>query len=284
MLSRAPSSQPSPSDEELEDASSAYIAMIRQSFPASDRRLEEIITHKTEDETCREIRQYAEEGWPDKSRLKGLAKLYWPHRGDLSITDDILLHRSRIVIPASLRSDILDKIHEGHLGITKCRELVVWWPNISKQLAELVTHCRECSMNATNRIEPLAASQLPQYPWQKVATDLFELNKQNYVLVINYYSRYIEVARLERTTSTAVINHMKSIFAHHGLPEIVISDNGPQYSSAEFESFSREYKFTHVTSNPMHSSGNGKAERAVRTIKSLLRSAKDPYIMMLKMK
>ena len=69
-LSRAPSSQPSPSDEELEDASSAYIAMIRQSFPASDRRLEEIITHQTEDETCREIRQYAEEVWPDKSQLK----------------------------------------------------------------------------------------------------------------------------------------------------------------------------------------------------------------------
>ena len=154
-------------------------------------------------------------------------------------------------------------------------------PNIIKQLAELVTRCRECSMNATNRIEPLVASQLPQYPWQKVATDLFEFNKQNYVLVIDYYSQYIEVARLERTTSTAVINHMKSIFARHGLPDIVISDNGPQYSSAEFESFSREYKFTHVTSNPMHYSGNGEAERAVRTKKSLLRSAKDPYIVML---
>ena len=165
-LSRAPSNQPSPSYEELEDASSAYIAMIRQSFPASDRRLEEIITHQTEDETCREIRQYARK----KSRLKGLAKLYWPHRGVLSVTDAILLHGSRIVIPASLRSDILDKIHEGHQGITKCRELAknsVWWPNIAKQLAEFVTHCRECSMNATNRTEPLAASQLPHVSMAK---------------------------------------------------------------------------------------------------------------------
>ena len=96
-VSRAPSSQPSPSDEELEDASSAYIAMIRQSFPASDRRLEEITTHQAEDETCREIRQYAEEGWPDKSRPKGLAKLYWPHRGDLSFTDDILACVTHVV-------------------------------------------------------------------------------------------------------------------------------------------------------------------------------------------
>ena len=115
------------------------------------------------------------------------------------------------------------------------------------------------------------------YPWQKVATDLIEFDKQNYVLVIDYYSRYIEVVGLQRTTSTAV-NHMKSIFARHGLSDIVISDNGRQYASAKFESFSREYKFTHVTSSPMHSSGNGEAERAVRTIQSLLKSAKDPYI------
>ena len=283
-LSRAPSSMPSQADQEIEDESMAYVSMITESFPASDSRLEQIIVHQTEDEVCREISQYVQEGWPDKSRIKGLAKHYWTHRGELNITDQLLLCGSRIVIPVSLRSEILDKIHEGHQGIVKCREMAknsVWWPGISAQLGELVEQCRVCTMNSNNKMEPLIPSIMPDRPWQKVATDLFEFNKSHYVLVVDYYSRFIEVRRLEQLTSRVVINHLKSIFTCHGLPEIVISDNGPQYSAEEFEVFSHEYGFTHICSSPKHSSGNGEAERAVKTTKALLKAAKDPYIAML---
>ena len=92
--------------------------------------------------------------------------------------------------------------------------------------------------------------------------------------MIDYYSRYIEVAKLRATTSKAVIQHLKSIFSQHGIPETVFSDNGPQYSSSNFQLFSKEYGFTHSTSSPKYPQTNGAAERAVKAVKSLLEKIK----------
>ncbi|XP_014676649.1 PREDICTED: uncharacterized protein K02A2.6-like [Priapulus caudatus] len=232
-LSRAPAYPPTQSDGTLEQETDAFVRMITESIPATDKRLENIRDHQQEDDVCREVIQYVEEGWPDRNCLKGLAKQYWPHRMELTVVDNLLCG-TRIVIPRSLRSDILEKLHEGHQGIVKCRELAkraVWWPGVSRDLADLVERCRECNQSANSRVEPLIPSAMPDRPWQKVATDLFELKKSKYLLVVDYYSRYIEVSRLESTSSRAVINHMKSIFARHGIAETVISDNGPQYAS-----------------------------------------------------
>ena len=99
--------------------------------------------------------------------------------------------------------------------------------------------------------------------WQVVGTDLFELNKLNYLLVVDYFSRYPEVLQLTSTTSMSVISALKSVFSRHGIPEIVRSDNGPQYSSAEFMSFASSYGFQHLTSSPKFPQSNGQGERAV---------------------
>ena len=76
-----------------------------------------------------------------------------------------------------------------------------------------------------------------------VGVDLFELNKVNYVLLVDYFSRYPEVIKLSTTTSTVVINVMKSVFTRHGIPEVVRSDNGPQFAAEEFFKFSTTYGF-----------------------------------------
>ena len=70
-------------------------------------------------------------------------------------------------------------------------------------------------------------------------------------------------------------------FARHGFPEIVVSDNGPQYSSEAFTKFTHEYQFEHVTSSPYHPQSNGEAERAVQTVKRLLKKERDPYLALL---
>ena len=98
-----------------------------------------------------------------------------------------------------------------------------------------------------------------------------------------YFSRYmyIEVQSLTSTTSASIIRSLKSIFARHGIPMTMMSDNGPQYSSQEFSSFAEEYQFEHVTSSPHYPQANGLAERAVRTIKGLLQKSTDPYLALL---
>ena len=102
-----------------------------------------------------------------------------------------------------------------------------------------------------------------------------------YLLAVDYYSRYIEVAHLSQATANEVVNHTKSIFARHGIPETVISDNGPQYTSEHYSEFAKSYQFQHITSSPYYPQSNGEAERAVGTIKSLLKKCKDPYLALL---
>ena len=119
--------------------------------------------------------------------------------------------------------------------------------------------------------------------WQKAATDLFHLNCSNYLIIVDHFSRYPEVTKLQSTTSQTIINSLKSTstFARHGIPEILRSNNGPQFTSTEFKDFVKEYQFTHTTSSPYYPASNGQVERMVKTVKSLLKDADEPYLALL---
>ncbi|XP_020913141.1 uncharacterized protein K02A2.6 [Exaiptasia diaphana] len=269
-LSRSPIDEPQEDDYTLSNEVEKFVISVIQSIPATDTRLEQIRQHQQEDDVCQTVIKYVKDGWPDQDKLKGILKLYWPHRSTLTVEGGMLLNGIRIVIPPTLRQDILSHIHDGHQGITKCRRRAihsVWWPGISSNIKELIDNCSVCSKNRKNHPEPLIPTAMPARPWQKVAADLMEFKKEQYLVVIDYYSRYIELARLDRITSKCVIKHMKSIFSRHGVPEILISDNGTNFVSSEFEAFARNYGFKQVTSSLKHSSGNGEVERAVRTVK-----------------
>ena len=80
-------------------------------------------------------------------------------------------------------------------------------------------------------VELLIPTEFPSLPWEKVATDLFVWKGNNYLLVVDYLSRYIEIARLPKETSAEVIQQLKIMFARHRIPREVISDNGPQFAS-----------------------------------------------------
>ena len=148
---------------------------------------------------------------------------------------------------------MLEKLHQGHQGKTKCKQRArqsIWWPRISQDIEDRVQKCLTCLKSHKQHAEPLIPTSLPDYPWQRVGTDLFEWKKVTYLLIIDYYSRFIEMAKLTKLTSKEVISHTKSIFSRHGIPEVVVSDNGPQFSAEEFTLFAREYNFTHITSSP----------------------------------
>ena len=198
--------------------------------------------------------------------------------------NNLLLFGCRIVVPKALQEETLGKLHEGHLGIQKCRERAknaVWWPGISREVEETVKKCRVCAEHLTPSREPLITSTLPPYPWHTVGTDLFQLKDTTYLLITDYFSRYPEVCRLTSTTSPAIIKTLKAIFSRHGIPAIVRSDNGPQFDSYEFQHFAEEYNFTHTSSSPHFPQSNGFVERGVKTVKRLLQKSEDPYLAML---
>ena len=145
----------------------------------------------------------------------------------------------------------------------------------------MITECPECCKTRYQTPEPLQVTQLPELPWQQVASDLFEFRGSSYLLVVDYFSRYIEIVKLRATTSDEVIQQLKEIFSRHGIPQVLRTDNRPQYSSYLFQEFSRTYNFEHVSSSPRYPQSNGEAERAVKTIKSFLKKAKDPYLALL---
>ena len=271
-LSRAPLVGLDNAEEvELTSEVESYAINFVSSLPATEKRLREIAEGQKVDPAISKVREFCLGGWP--RNVPQELRSYFAVHSELSIVGDLLLKGSRLVVPPSLRRDVLEHVHEGHQGMVKCLERVrtsVWWLNVNSEVKDFVSRCNVCCHEKLNRSEPMIPTSFPDRPWQVVGTDLFKFKGQDYVLVIDYSSRFIELALLTSTTSAQVILHMKSIFARHGIPEMVKSDGGPQYSSYEFSKFASVYKFEHVTSSPYFAQSNGEAERAVKTLKGLL--------------
>ena len=161
------------------------------------RRLQEICQAQEEDSICQQLMLFCREGWPHHSKLKGNIKLYKPVADELSVQCGLFLQGSRIVIPTALQKEILVKLHTGYLDITKCQERAkqsVWWPRIGKHTEEEVQKCLVCSQFWQQNVEPLLLTNFPDYFWQKVAADLLTWKGTNYLILVDYYSRYIERA------------------------------------------------------------------------------------------
>lgn len=145
----------------------------------------------------------------------------------------------------------------------------MWWPaGLSQQLHELVQNCKTCIKERSNPTEPLITTDFPERPWQRLGADLFALKAKTYLRLVDYYLRYVEIAHLSLTKSADITAHLKSMFARHGMPETLITDNGPPFSGSVFSALAMTYGFSHVTSSPRFLQSNGGAERAVQTVKN----------------
>lgn len=120
----------------------------------------------------------------------------------------------------------------------------------------------------------MESHEIPEIPWQKIAIDLFELDRQEYMVMVDYYSKFFKVSHLPNAKSKTVINHIKPNMARFGIPEIIVSDNGPEFASHEFEQFATQYEFRHTMSSPRYPQSNGLAELALQTAKNITKKAK----------
>ena len=129
--------------------------------------------------------------------------------------------------------------------------------------------------------ELMTSSMLPEIPWDKIGTDLFELKGKSYLLLVGYFLRYIEVVKLTYITTKTVVAAMKPFIARHSILDVVLLDNGPFYSSREYQQVAKDYEFRHVTCSPYHPQENREAEHAVETVKKLLKDTSNHNLVLL---
>lgn len=153
-----------------------------------------------------------------------------------------------------------------------------------KDIEDIVNKCETCQKHRNKQTkEPLEQHVVPDEPWLKVATDLLHFNGKEYLIVCDYHSKFFEICDLENSAaSETIIRQLKNIFARHGVPILLISDNGPQYSSRTFKNFVNKWQIEHRTTSPEFPKSNGFIERNVQTVKKLMKKAKesgeDPYV------
>ena len=180
---------------------------------------------------------------------------------------------ARLIIPSTLRRKVLEQIHEGHLGIEKCMlkpRDSVFWPGISNDIRETVEKCgiNQASSRAAKPVQNV--SDVPPHTWHTLGTDLFYWNKIDYLVIGDYFSKYLIVRRLPNSSSHMVIMELGLVFTELGRPFVLRSDNGPCYSPREFHNFLSFYQVDNITSSPHHPQSNRFAEALVGITKKLM--------------
>ena len=154
---------------------------------------------------------------------------YYNVRHELTVQNGLVFKDNRIVVPTSVRKDIIATVHRSHQGIQGCirrAKDAVYWPLMNQQITDYVSQCSMCKTYRPEQCrEPPMPRTVPGRTWAKVGADLFELQGQHYLLLVDYYSNFFELARLgSNTRATCVIDAMRSQFARHGSSEVLVSD------------------------------------------------------------
>ena len=267
-------------EEEIEQCTS------RRCVHISDIKMEMIKREAKNDEEQEALRQLVSHGWPATiAEVPPAAQCYWNFQETITLEDGILYKGEQVIVPATARPAILQRLHTSHQGFNatlRRAKDAVYWPRMAEQIKKQVEGCKTCEEDAPAQVqETLLAHDVPKQPWAKVGMDLFKSRGKNYLVVVDYLTDYFEISYLPDTTAASVITAIKSDFARHGVPVVVQTDNGTQFTSREFRSFARGWEFKHTVSSPYNSRSNGKVESAVKIAKRLLKRSNDPYLALL---
>jgi len=225
----------------------------------------------TKDPLLAKVRRFIQLGWPEEA-LGADYKPYYTRKQELSVYDGCILWGSRVVIPPPGRKSVLDELHQAHQGTTKMKSLArsyIWWPLMDSDIEQLVKGCPQCQESRPSPpAAPLHPWEWPASPWSRLHIDFAgPYLGQMFLVLIDAHSKWMEVKIMNSITASKTIEQLKIIFASHGLPQKVITDNGPTFTSKEFSEFMCQNGIVHVTSAPYHPSTNGLAERAVQAFK-----------------
>ena len=267
-------------DTVLERECDLNVHMIVETVKSSMQMKHKLRIETARDPCLAKITEYITNGWPDDTRqCDPNVTPYWSMKDQLSVFDDLVLFDDRIVIPKVLQTDILRKLHDTHQGRVRCKALArkgVYWRNINSDIDNMVDKCTEClsTRKLPMKVE-LKSHSVPLRPFEKVGADIVTVMGRKYQVVIDYFTKWIEVSELSRNpTSDQLISHFKSIFARFGIPDIAFSDREPIYASVVMRKFCEKYDIDKCFSSARYSQSNGQIERAIGHVKNIITRCK----------
>ena len=252
---------------------------ISMSLNITESKKREFQVATANDETLKIIQNYYVNGWPKtKDQVPDSIKFYFKLQEDIVCEDGLLFFKYRLIVPLTLRKYILALLHESHFGIQKTKARareIVYWPGLSMDIENLISKCTICERYQNSNVkQPLLVHDIPDIPFNKLACDILTFKNRDYLVVQDYYSKWLEIIRIKRKNTEEIISKFKSLFSIHGIPKQIISDNMP-FNSYHMKKFSQTWNFEIVTSSPRYPKSNGQAERAVQTAKNNLKKCFD---------
>ena len=277
-LSRAPA-------ENVTNTEEVYTV---KDYRNKDHRLDIIRSATVADQEMKILSTVIMAGWPnDRHDVPPEAKPYFDYSDELTVQDGIVYRGDRIVVPKSMRLEMKQKVHIRHLGINFCLRRTrdtIFWPGMSSEIWKYIETCGTCATyGVKQRAESPMISEQPERPWSKAASDLFSYGGKTFLATVDCYSNFIEVDHLRTENSFTVICKLKTHFAQ-GIPDVLVTDNGPQFTSTDYKQFVKSWGFEHRTSSPGYPQANESAEAAVKVAKSMMRkctSTNDDYTSLL---
>ena len=227
------------------------------------------------DPVLSQVLKFTLQGWPAQVNDENI-KPYLTRKDEISVQDGCLLWGSRVVVPPKGRTDVLNLLHDTHPGMSRMKSLArghVWWPGIDKEIEEKAKKCSTCQVHQrTPQRVPLHPWEWPHRPWSRIHIDYAgPFMGKMFLLIIDAHSKWLDIHITNSCNTQSTVEKLRMTFANHGLPEMVVSDNGPAFVSKEFEEFMKNNGIRHVKSAPYHPSTNGLVERAVQTFKKAIK-------------
>lgn len=273
MLSRS-SLKESSFDPEMLD----MIHYVSKHLPMSDERKNELRIESNKDEVLSKISEYYYNGWPKEKIVPPTVKPFYKLKDSIYVEAGIVFVDDKIILPKNIRPKITKILHKGHIGVSKtinrARKLF-YWPNMSNEISTYIKQCRICEKHMpSNRKEPLLPHSTPRLRFNKIGSDILEFGGNAFLIVIDYFSHWIEMIPLKDKTSNSVIDSFQSIFTRYGYPEHIIADNLP-FISVKCNNYYRNKDINILTCSPHYHQSNGLAEKGVSIGKQILRKSRE---------
>ena len=196
------------------------------------------------------------QGFPDhRNQLPDRCRHYWNVREHLTVDDGLIVYGCCLLIPSSMRQQMLASFHELNQGSVRTKErarLLIYWPGIDNDIDNIVLSCKMCQDHLpSNSKEPIISKVKPSRPFQEIAVDFCSFGGQQFLIVVDCFTDWPDIIPMHHDTSTQQLTQaLTQCFCRIAAPDVLWSDGGPQFTSKLFSVFSKQWGFVHKTHYP----------------------------------